>query len=151
MAHIRRTLLGFVAAALTAYVAASILNTQFVIGAHTLGGTPVPTSVADRLSMTGADILNTGLYLVIIAVGFAIAFVVASLLKRVLPGLASVAYPIAGATAIGVALGLMYLNFQTVPLSGARGTFGFTAQMLAGAFGGWVFSLIIQKDQGSTA
>ena len=137
-----RILPGFIAASLAAYVAGSILNTQFVIGAHTIGGAPVSTGIRDRLSMTLADITGTVLYLAIIAIGFAIAFLIASLLKRALPGLAGVAYPIAGATAIGVALGLMYMNFQTVPVSGARGTFGFLAQMLAGGFGGWVFGRI---------
>ena len=134
-----RILPGFIAASLAAYVAGSILNTQFVIGAHTIGGAPVSTGIGDRLTMTLADITGTVLYLAIIAIGFAIAFLIARSLKRVLPGLAGVAYPIAGAAAISVALGLMYMQFQTVPVSGARSMFGFAAQMLAGGFGGWVF------------
>ena len=145
MDRLSRIALGFIAAALTAYVAGSILNTQFVIGAHTLGGEPVSTAFGDRLSMTAADIAGTILYLVIIAVGFAIAFLIASFLKRALPGLAGVAYPIAGAAAIGAALGLMYMQFQTVPVSGARGMFGFLAQMLAGGLGGWVFHTLNQS------
>jgi len=139
MQRLLKILPGFIAAAVSAYLLGSIFNTQFVIGAHTLGGEPLSTGFGDRLNMTLADIIGTALYLVIIAIGFAIAFIIASLLKRVLPALASVAYPIAGAAAIGVALGLMYMNFQTVPISGARSTVGFLAQMLAGAFGGWVF------------
>lgn len=132
-----RVILAFLAGILTAYLIGVSLNAQFVIAAH-----GVPVSLGDRLNMTAFDISSMVLYLVIIAVGFFIAFLIASLLKRVLPGLASVAYPIAGAAAIGVALGLMYMKFQTVPVSGARGMFGFLAQMLAGGFGGWVFGKI---------
>ena len=151
MARLSRIAFGFIAAALTAYIAGSILNTQFVIGAHTLGGEPLSTGFGDRLSMTFADIAGTLAYLLIIAIGFAIAFFIASLLKRLLPGLASVAYPIAGAAAIGVALGLMYVNFQTVPISGARSTFGFLAQMLAGGLGGWMFGRIATRQTASYA
>ena len=143
MARLSRIVFGFTAAALAAYITGSILNTQFVIGVHTLGGEPLSTGLGDRLNMTLADISGTLAYLIIIAIGFAIAFVIASLLKRLLPGLAGVAYPIAGAAAIGVALGLMYMIFQSVPISGARGTVGFLAQMLAGGLGGWVFGKLV--------
>ena len=132
-----RVILAFPAGILTAYLIGVSLNAQFVIAAH-----GVPVSLGDRLNMTAFDISSMVLYLVIIAVGFFIAFLIASLLKRVLPRLAGVAYPIAGAAAIGVALGLMYMQFQTVRVSGARGMFGFLAQMLAGGFGGWVFGKI---------
>ncbi|MEH6829176.1 hypothetical protein, partial [Parasphingorhabdus sp.] len=56
--------------------------------------------------------------------------------------LARVAYPIAGGAAIAVALGAMYMMFQTIPISGARSTMGFLAQVFAGAIGGWVFARI---------
>ena len=142
MAKFIRVFFGFVAAALTAYGAGSVLNTQFVIGAH-----GVPVSLGDRLNMTAFDVSNMTLYLIIIAFGFALAFIIAAILKRFLPGLAAIAYPLAGAVAIGTALGLMYMNFQTVPISGARSTFGFLAQMLAGALGGWVFHTLNQAAQ----
>ena len=135
-----RVILAFLAGILTAYLIGVSLNAQFVIAAH-----GVPVSLGDRLNMTAFDISSMVLYLVIIAVGFFIAFLIASLLKRVLPRLAGVAYPIAGAAAIGVALGLMYMKFQTVPVSGARGMFGFLAQMLAGGFGGWVFGKLASR------
>ena len=135
-----RVILAFLAGILTAYLIGVSLNAQFVIAAH-----GVPVSLGDRLNMTAFDISSMVLYLVIIAVGFFIAFLIASLLKRLLPGLAGVAYPIAGAAAIGAALGLMYMQFQTVPVSGARGMFGFAAQMLAGGFGGWVFGKLASR------
>ena len=134
MAKILRIISGFMAAALTTYLVGTALNTQFVIGGHN-----VPVGLGDRLNMTAFDISNMLLYLVVIIIGFALAFTLAGLLKRALPSLARIAYPVAGAVAIGAALGLMYLNFQTVPISGARGTLGFLAQMLAGALGGLLF------------
>lgn len=137
MATLIRSILGFIAGVITAYVVGTAINAQFVMGAH-----GVPVGFGERLNMTAFDISNMTLYAIIIAVGFLIAFLIAAVLKRFLPSLAGVAYPIAGAAAIGVALGLMYMNFQTVPISGARGTFGFIAQMLAGALGGWVFGKI---------
>lgn len=142
MSTILRTILGFLAGAISAYIAGTVLNAQFVMNAH-----GVPISLGDRLSMTAFDVSNMVLYLVIIVAGFLIAFLIAAILKRFLPGLASVAYPIAGAAAIGVALGLMYINFQTVPISGARSGLGFIAQMLCGAFGGWVFAQVASKGE----
>jgi hypothetical protein len=48
---------------------------------------------------------------------------------------------------MGTALGLMYMTFQTVPISGARSTLGFISQVVAGAFGGWVFGKIILRGK----
>ncbi len=132
-----RRILGFVAAAITAYIIATILNSQFVIGAH-----GISVSFDDRFNMTMFDLSNMTLYLVIIAAAMVIGFLIAGLLKRFLPKLSSIAYPIAGVAAIGTALGAMYLMFQTVPISGARSALGFLSQMLAGGIGGWVFARI---------
>ena len=142
LSTIARIFFGFIGAALTTYVIGVVLNAQFVIGAH-----GVPVSIGDRLSMTAFDISNMTLYLIIIAIALALGFVVAAILKRVLPSLASIAYPLAGAAAIATTLGLMYMMFQTVPISGARGLFGFAAQVLAGGLGGWVFGKILNRNQ----
>ena len=136
-----RIVLGFIAGVISAYVVGTAINSQFVMSAH-----GVPVGFGERLNMTAFDISNMTLYAIIIAVGFLIAFIIATILKRFLPSLAGAAYPIAGAAAIGVALGLMYMNFQTVPISGARGTFGFLAQILSGALGGWVFGQITSRE-----
>ena len=141
-----RTIFGLIAAALTTYVIGTALNAQFVIGAH-----GVPVSLGDRFNMTAFDISNMVLYLGIITVALSLGFLIASILKRFLPSLASIAYPLAGAAAIGAALGLMYMQFQTVPVSGARGLFGFLAQMLAGGLGGWVFAKVSKTKTDSIA
>jgi len=140
MASIGKFLFGILGGSLGAYIVASILNSQFVIGFHN-----VPVSFGERFNMTMFDISNMWLYLIIILVAFLIAFLIAAILKRFLPRLSSIAYPVAGAAAIGAILGLMYLMFQTIPISGARSTLGFLSQVVAGAFGGWVFGKIILR------
>ncbi len=142
MATTIRFLLGLLGGSIAAYLLASILNSQFVMNAH-----GVPISFGDRFNMTMFDISNMGLYLVIILAAFLIAFLIAAILKRFLPKLSNIAYPIAGAAAMGTALGLMYIMFQTVPISGARSTLGFISQVVAGAFGGWVFGKIILRGK----
>lgn len=142
MAATFRFLSGLLGGAVAAYILANIFNSQFVINAHN-----VPVSFADRFNMTMFDLSNMYLYLVIILVSFLIAFGIAALLKRFLPKLSAVAYPIAGAAAIATALGLMYMTFQTVPISGARSMLGFLSQVLAGGFGGWVYGKILLRSK----
>ena len=147
MARFIRWVLGLIAAALATYIIGTALNSQFVIGMH-----DISVSIGDRFNMTLFDISNMVAYLVIVAIALLIGFLIATILKRFLPNLAKVAYPIAGATAIAVALGAMYIMFQTIPISGARSTMGFLAQMFAGAIGGWVFARIaVQPAKSVTA
>ena len=137
MARFVRWILGLIAAALATYIVGSVLNSQSVIAMH-----DIPVSIGDRLNMTLFDISNMVAYLAIIAIALLAGFLIATILKRFLPNLARVAYPIAGAAAIAVTLGAMYMVFQTIPISGARSTTGFLGQVLAGAIGGWVFARI---------
>jgi len=137
-----RFLLGLFLGGIAAYVLGTVLNSQFVMNAH-----PVSVSFGERFNMTMFDVSNMHLYLVIIWAAFLIAFLIAALLKRFLPRLSGIAYPIAGAAAIGTALGLMYIMFQTVPISGARSAAGFLSQVIAGAFGGWVFGKILLRGK----
>lgn len=123
------------AAVLAAYLAGSLANSQFVIAAH-----DAPVSFADRFNMTIFDLSNMYLYAAVILIGFCIAFAIAAALKKLLPRLARYAYPIAGAAALAVILGAMYILFQTVPISGARSPGGFISQVIAGGIGGWIFA-----------
>lgn len=122
-------------AALISYIIGAILSSIFVLNAL-----PVNVAFAQYISTAWFDIVHLQLYLVVILIGFTIAFPIAAALRKPLSKIAALAYPLAGATAIGVALGLMYLQFETVPISGARSAFGFIAQLIAGALGGAVFA-----------
>ena len=137
-------ILGWIAALLVAalgtYVVGVIANAQFVIGAH-----DVPVSFGDRFNMTAFDVSNMWLYYAVIVIALLLGFGIAAVVKRFLPGLVRVAYPIAGAAALGVVLGLMYLQFQTIPISGARSALGFTAQVVAGGIGGWIFANLLGR------
>lgn len=125
------------------YGVGTVLSTQFVLAG--LGG---GVGIADRLSMTMFDLANMFAYLVIILIGFAIAFPIATFLKPRLPRLAPYAYPLAGAAAVLMALGLMYRVYETIPISGARGVLGLAAQGLAGAIGGWAYAKIRLRVRG---
>ena len=129
-------------AAIVTYLVAVVANSQFVMKAHN-----VSIGFAERVNMTAFDVSNMWLYFVVILVALLLGFLVATVIKRFLPKLSRVAFPIAGATAIGTTLGLMYLQFHTVPISGARSGPGFLSQVLAGALGGWIFARISGKPE----
>ena len=130
-----RNLLALIIAAITAYVIGAVISSIFVLKALP-AKIPFGTYVSTALS----DITNLKLYLVIILIGFSIAFPIAAALRKALPKLAKIGYPLAGAAAIGAALGLMYLQFETVPISGANNAFGFIMQLVTGALGGAIFA-----------
>ncbi|MBO6610144.1 hypothetical protein [Altererythrobacter sp.] len=132
-------------AALSTYVIGVIANSQFVMNAH-----GVPISLAERMNMTAFDVSNMWLYFVVILIALLLGFLIATVVKRLLPGLSRFAFPVAGAAAIGATLGLMYLQFQTVPISGARSGLGFASQVLAGGIGGWVFARFAQRQNATT-
>ncbi|RGP40920.1 hypothetical protein BPTFM16_01214 [Altererythrobacter insulae] len=140
-----RWIAALIVAALGTYAVAVVSNSQFVIAGH-----KVPVSFGDRINMTAFDVTNMWLYLVIILVALLLGFLVASLLRRMLPNLSGIAFPLAGALAIGATLGLMYLQFQTVPISGARSTAGFLSQMIAGGVGGWIFAKTLGRPRSKT-
>lgn len=135
-----RGLVALLVAGAATYILGSIINTQFVIGAHNIA-----VDFGDRINMTLFDISNMYLYLAIIMIAFIIGFSVAWVVKRFLPSLRAYAYPIAGGAALGLALGLMYIQFQTIPISGARSLAGYFSQVLAGCFGGWIFAAIAMR------
>lgn len=133
-------------AALSTYIIGVIVNSQFVMNAH-----GVPISFGERVNMTAFDVSNMWLYFVVILIALLLGFLIAMAVKRLLPGLSRYAFPIAGAAAIGATLGLMYAQFQTVPISGARSGLGFASQVLAGGIGGWIFARIVQRPVSSAA
>jgi hypothetical protein len=125
-------------AALATYLLGVVVNSQFVMNAHN-----VPISISDRLNMTAFDVYNMWLYLVIIMIALLLGFLIAALVKRLFPRLSQFAFPVAGAAAIGATLGLMYMQFQTIPISGARSILGFATQVVAGGIGGWIFAQML--------
>jgi len=121
-------------AAVISYVIGTTVSSIFVLRA-------LPTKIPFGTYAETAwfDITHLVLYFMVVLIGFLVAFPIAAWLRKILPKLAKIGYPLAGAVAIGTALGLMYTQFETIPISGATSPLGFIAQLIAGAFGGWVF------------
>lgn len=142
-----RILIGYLAATAVAVTLASAFHTQMVITALGQAGAAVPLD--RRLAMTSSDLVGLiPQFGAVIAIGLAVGFLIAAGLRRVLKPLAPIAYPLAGAAAIGVALTAMSMAFDGItPIAGARTTAGFALQCLAGAIGGFVFSMIAVRPK----
>lgn len=138
MRLVRAWLLAVIGMAVTGVV----VQTQFVLGA--LADIGAPISMADRLSMTLADLAGFApLYAIVIAIGFAIAFFAGWLLIRFAGLPRTPVYGVAGAVCMGVMLVAMEKVFFGVQLiAGARTAAGFSAQVLLGAFWGWTFAAL---------
>ena len=128
---------------IASYIVAALFSQLVVlVGLMQLG---LNISISDNLFSLAHAVANMVPYLVVILIGFAIAFGVAWGVKQFAASLSGVAYPIAGAAAIGTALGLMYLAFGVFPILGAQETYGLILQILAGALGGLVFERLRPK------
>lgn len=144
LSQLLRLFLAFLASVLVTFVFASAFHTQNVLsGLSALG---VEISPSTRLSTTYKDMVGlAGLFTIVIAIALFVGFTIAAILKRILTPLAPIAYPLAGAAALGTMLWLMSMQFEATPIAGARGFIGFSLQMLAGSIGGYVFALLMHR------
>lgn len=134
-----------VLATLTTIVIGVAFQTQNVISKLSDIGANV--SLADRLSMTGYDILHLGsLYGVFILAALFVAFLVGGMLFRFVKFGRPIIFMVAGAVAILVMLFAMKAEFFDIHIiAGAKDSFGIMLQMIAGAIGGFVFSKFSRK------
>jgi hypothetical protein len=131
----------FLVAVIFAFVLASLFHSQFVMAELTKVGVEILFN--DRLSMSIDDLLGLyPTYGIVVAVSYFIAFIVASLLIKRFKLSPYILYSLAGGIGITVALLAMHPILEITLLAGARSTFGFLCQSLAGAMGGWVFSYL---------
>jgi hypothetical protein len=138
---VARMIAGFVAAVLTALIAASIVHTGFVVSAL---GVEVPAPVAVR---TWAGDL-AGLapqFGAVIGIALLLGFLVAAAARRWVPLPPALAYAFAGGAAMATALWLMKRSYDITPIASARSTAGFLALCLAGALGGIVFAAAARR------
>ena len=135
-----KALIAFVLSVITATVLTSLANTQQVLAKLASIGGAVP--LEEQVSIYGRDLLTFApTFGVVIAVGLLIAFIVAFGLRRVLTPLAPIAYPLAGATAIGAILLAISLAFPgTGAIGGAQTPTGIALFCLGGFLGGVVFA-----------
>jgi hypothetical protein len=135
----------FVLAVVAATVFGSLFSSYMTQSALIAAGAEFP--VADRFSSAMSDFVGIApAYGVVIAIALGVGFLVAAILRRVIKPLAPVAFPIAGAAAVGAALALMSIQYySTTPIAGARGALGFALQCLAGGIGGFVFAGLLRR------
>jgi hypothetical protein len=143
-----RILLGYLLAVTVATALGSAVHTQMIVAGLTEAGALIQPDV--RLAMTFNDFVGLApQFGVVVAIALAIGFLIAAGLKRILKPLAPVAFPLAGAAAIAVALTVMHIAFDGItPIAGARTPLGFALECLAGAAGGLVFSMAASMAAG---
>lgn len=137
-----RIAFAYILAVIVTTVLASFAHTQMVIAGLTESGATV--ALEQRIGMSAGDLVGLAPQLgPVMAAGLAVGLLIAALLRRVLKPLAPIAYPLAGAAAVGVALTAMSIAFDGItPIAGARTALGFSLECLAGAAGGLVFALV---------
>ena len=144
MTRVLRLLGAFVAAVLATTLVAVVAQTQFVLAALAEVGAVLPVDV--WLAATAQDILGLGpTYGAVIALAFLLALPVGAVLRRLLPPLAPLAYPLAAAAGVAAALVLMSLLLGIMPIGGARSALGFALQCVAGAVGGLLFARLARR------
>lgn len=132
-----RALGAYVSAVLLAYAFAAVAATQSVMAR--LADMGVEVSFGVRLQTTLQDLAGmAAMYLPIIAAAFAVAFPVAALVSRFLPGWRSLGYPLAGGVAILAVHFILNQTFNITPVAAARTPLGLAFQGLAGVLGGYV-------------
>ena len=136
-------LFAWAVASVAAYLCGAAASSLVVLSGVRSVGRAV--GFGDGLGMVLHDWAAMSAYLAVILIGFAVAFFVADLVKSLVPALAGIAYPTAGAVAIVTALSIMKARFGVLPILGAQDTLGFWLQVGAGVIGGVVFELLRPK------
>lgn len=129
----------FLLAVIFAFILASLFHSQFVMAELTSVG--INISFNDRLSMSLDDLIGLyPTYGLVIALSLLIAFIITTLLLKFIKLPSSSLYFIGGGVGVATALLAMHPLLDTSLIAGARSTFGFICQSLAGAMGGWTFN-----------
>ncbi len=137
-----RIVVGYLLAVVATTAFAAAFHTHMVVAGLKKSGAAIPVNA--QLGMTASDLAGLApQYGMVIGIALLVGFLIAALLRRVLKPLALIAYPLAGAAAIAVALTAMGMAFDGItPIAGARSALGLALQCLAGAIGGLIFSMI---------
>jgi hypothetical protein len=135
-----KVLAAFVASVVAMAVAGTVAQTQFVLSALRAAGATVSSS--DLIAMSGADLVGFApVYAAIIALGFAIAFLLAGFARRWVSLPRTLVFAAAGAGCIALMLYMMQLVFFGIPLiAGTRTAAGTFVQIGLGALAGALFA-----------
>lgn len=139
-----RVIFGWVIAVVMTVVLGSIIQTQFNLAA--IAGLGVEISLMTRLGTTWHDVVHfTPAYAILVTLAFAVAWPVAALLQRWLPGHRSLLFIIAGFAAIVV---LIVVMNRALPVTGIAATREGVATLMlaaAGAFAGWLYAQVLVR------
>ncbi|MEI8621447.1 hypothetical protein P4S66_11670 [Pseudoalteromonas sp. B129b] len=149
MPFLTRLLPIFLISWLFTFTLASLFHSQYVV--NQLVDVGVVVSLSDRINLTLDDWLGLlPTYGAIIAIALAIAFFVVFLLAKKLEKYSMVLFVASGITAFAVVLLAIESIMNIHIIAGARG-WGFYAQLLAGAVGGFTFSQLFKVTKNQKA
>jgi hypothetical protein len=133
----------FVLAACVTFVSVCILQTQMVLLA--LSNLDIDITWSKRIYMTTQDLLGLfPSYGVVIAIGLAIGFVIAKIIKSYTRLSSYYLYVVAGGFTMAAILMAMHPILGVSLLAGARSTFGIVLQIISGLLGGFCFMRLRQ-------
>ncbi len=142
-----RTVFGFLLAWVVGTAAMTMIHTQFVIERVVALG--VSVSMSQRLDWTLADLIGMNdftapseLLPVIMWIAFLVAFLVASILTRLIGGLRVWVFMTAGFCSVVAVLFVFKAVFGIMPIAGARGLAAMLTHGLAGIVAGFLFSTL---------
>ena len=142
MLFLTRILPSFLVSWLLTFTLASLFHSQYVV--NELVNVGVVVGFSDRASLTLDDWLGLlPTYGAIIAVALAIAFFATTKLNKKVQKYSTQLFVIAGIVAFSIVLIAIESIMNIHIIAGARG-WGFYAQLLAGAVGGFAFSQLFK-------
>lgn len=141
-----KTVFGWSAAVLVTAVGGSVIQSQ--INLASISGLGHRIAPGDRLSLTLYDLVHFApVWTLIVAFGFVLAWPVAGLLSRRWKMRRGLLFPLAGFTAIAVALMMMDALLPVTVMAAARSLGGVLLLALCGALGGWVHLQVATQRQ----
>ncbi|QQM62844.1 hypothetical protein JG479_08675 [Pseudoalteromonas sp. LC2018020214] len=149
MSFLTRILPSFLVSWLFTFTLASLFHSQYVV--NQLVNVGVVVDLSDRASLTFDDWLGLlPTYGAIIALALAIAFFVTAKLNKKVKKYSTQLFVIAGIVAFAIVLIAIESIMNIHIIAGARG-WGFYAQLLAGAVGGFTFSQLFKATKNQKA
>mgnify|MGYP000462892146 FL=1 len=149
MSFLTRILPSFLVSWLFTFTLASLFHSQYVV--NQLVNVGVVVGLSDRASLTFDDWLGLlPTYGAIIALALAIAFFVTAKLNKKFKKYSTQLFVIAGIVAFAIVLIAIESIMNIHIIAGARG-WGFYAQLLAGAVGGFTFSQLFKATKNQKA
>ena len=149
MSFLTRILPSFLVSWLLTFTLASLFHSQYVV--NQLVNVGVVVGLSDRASLTLDDWLGLlPTYGAIIALALAIAFFVTAKLNKKVKKYSTQLFVIAGIVAFAIVLIAIESIMNIHIIAGARG-WGFYAQLLAGAVGGFTFSQLFKATKNQKA